>query len=46
VTARMGAASSELIAHHAIGDTLDTFERIYAKVLGAPALAPVSELAA
>jgi glycosyltransferase involved in cell wall biosynthesis len=47
VTARMGAASGELIANHAIGDTLDRFEAIYAGLLGLPALAPpVAELAA
>ncbi|MET1071821.1 MAG: glycosyltransferase [Umezawaea sp.] len=49
VTARMGAASSELIAHHAIGATLDRFEAIYAGVMGVvPAAAPlpVAELAA
>jgi glycosyltransferase involved in cell wall biosynthesis len=36
VTARMGAASGELIAAHAIGTTLDTFESLYAKALGLP----------
>ncbi|GAA3462541.1 glycosyltransferase [Saccharothrix longispora] len=36
VTARMGAASGELIAAHAIGMTLDTFESLYAKALGLP----------
>lgn len=50
VTARMGAASADLIARHAIGGTLDTFERIYAGLVGAPvaapAPAPVAELAA
>jgi glycosyltransferase involved in cell wall biosynthesis len=47
VTARMGAASSELIAKHAIGGTLDRFEEIYAGLVGLPALTPaVAGLAA
>ncbi|WP_236792710.1 glycosyltransferase [Amycolatopsis sp. GM8] len=40
VTARMGAASSELIAAHAIGTTLDTFEDLYREVAGVPAVIP------
>ena len=31
---RMGAASRELVAEHAIGSTLDTFEGVYRKLLG------------
>jgi phosphatidylinositol alpha 1,6-mannosyltransferase len=31
---RMGAASRELVAEHAFGNTLDTFEGIYRRVLG------------
>jgi glycosyltransferase involved in cell wall biosynthesis len=41
MTARMGAASSELIAGHAIGSTLDKFEELYFGVLGRPVLVPV-----
>jgi glycosyltransferase involved in cell wall biosynthesis len=36
VTARMGAASSEMIAAHAIDTTLETFESLYARALGLP----------
>lgn len=46
VTARMGAASGELIGHHAIGSTLDKFEELYFGLLGRPVLVPVPELAA
>jgi glycosyltransferase involved in cell wall biosynthesis/drug/metabolite transporter (DMT)-like permease len=38
--ARMGAASSEIISHHALAVTLDRFEALYARVTGrVPALA-------
>jgi hypothetical protein len=30
----MGAASREIVAEHAIGATLDTFEGVYRKLLG------------
>ncbi|MBY8848702.1 glycosyltransferase family 4 protein [Saccharothrix sp. MB29] len=39
VTARMGAASEELIAAHAVDTTLATFESLYAKALGLPVVA-------
>ncbi|WP_433262481.1 glycosyltransferase [Actinosynnema sp. CS-041913] len=39
VTARMGAASSELIASHAIESTLETFESLYARAIGLPVVA-------
>lgn len=42
--ARMGVASSDLIARHAIGSTLDTFEHLYAQAMGRPL--PVPALAA
>lgn len=38
VTARMGAASSELISAHAIDQTLETFEGLYRKAMGVPTL--------
>ena len=37
---RMGAASSDLIAAHAIDTTLETFESLYARALGLPTLTP------
>ncbi|MFT7839055.1 glycosyltransferase [Saccharothrix sp. BKS2] len=40
VTARMGAASGELIAAHALDGTLETFERLYARALGVPETRP------
>ncbi|MFD0202990.1 MULTISPECIES: glycosyltransferase [Saccharothrix] len=46
VTARMGAASSDLIAAHAIDTTLDTFESLYARALGLPTVRPTPALAA
>jgi glycosyltransferase involved in cell wall biosynthesis len=46
VTARMGAASSDLIAAHAIDTTLDTFESLYARALGLPTLHQTPALAA
>lgn len=46
ITARMGAASSDLIAAHAIDTTLETFESLYARALGVPTLAPTPALAA
>ncbi|MFD1148902.1 glycosyltransferase [Saccharothrix hoggarensis] len=46
VTARMGAASSELIAAHAIDTTLDTFESLYARALGLPVVRMAPALAA
>lgn len=46
VTARMGAASSDLIASHAIDTTLETFESLYARALGLPTLAQTPALAA
>lgn len=46
ITARMGAASSDLIAAHAIDTTLETFESLYARALGVPTLAPAPALAA
>ncbi|MEU5695987.1 glycosyltransferase [Actinosynnema sp. NPDC020468] len=42
VTARMGAASTELIAAHAIDDTLEKFEALYAQALGLPSLKPTA----
>ncbi|ONI90285.1 glycosyl transferase family 1 [Saccharothrix sp. ALI-22-I] len=42
VTARMGAASSELIAAHAIDTTLDTFESLYARAIGLPTVRPAA----
>ncbi|QFZ22022.1 glycosyltransferase [Saccharothrix syringae] len=42
VTARMGAASGELIAAHAIDTTLDTFESLYAQAMRLPALRPAT----
>ncbi|MFC5059039.1 glycosyltransferase [Saccharothrix xinjiangensis] len=36
VTARLGAASSDLIAAHALDTTLDTFESLYARAMGLP----------
>lgn len=46
VTARMGAASSDLIAAHAIDTTLETFESLYARALGLPTLHRTPALAA
>jgi glycosyltransferase involved in cell wall biosynthesis len=46
ITARMGAASSDLIAAHAIDTTLDTFESLYARALGLPTLHRTPALAA
>ncbi|MEU4741403.1 glycosyltransferase [Actinosynnema sp. NPDC023658] len=46
VTARMGAASSELIAAHAIDSTLETFEALYAQAAGLPATPRIPALAA
>jgi glycosyltransferase involved in cell wall biosynthesis len=46
VTARMGAASSDLIAAHAIDTTLETFESLYARALGLPVLVQAPALAA
>ncbi|KOX17610.1 glycosyl transferase family 1 [Saccharothrix sp. NRRL B-16348] len=42
VTARMGAASSEMIAAHAIDATLETFESLYARALGLPSVRPTA----
>ncbi|KOV79334.1 glycosyltransferase [Nocardia sp. NRRL S-836] len=42
--ARMGAASSEIISHHALAATLERFEGLYARAMGRPA--PVIALAA
>jgi glycosyltransferase involved in cell wall biosynthesis len=39
VRRRMGAASRDIVAEHAIGATLSTFEGIYERVLGADRLA-------
>lgn len=38
VTARMGAASLELIASHAIESTLEKFEALYGQAMGLPAV--------
>ncbi|MEV8444029.1 glycosyltransferase [Actinosynnema sp. NPDC051121] len=46
VTARMGAASSDLIAAHAIDTTLETFEALYARALGLPTVHRTPALAA
>ena len=46
VTARMGAASSELIASHAIGSTLAVFESLYARAIGLPAVVRPAAVAA
>ncbi|WP_447003103.1 glycosyltransferase [Saccharothrix isguenensis] len=46
VTARMGAASGDLIAAHAIDTTLDTFESLYARALGLPTVHQTPALAA
>ncbi|SDP96899.1 glycosyltransferase [Lentzea jiangxiensis] len=42
--ARMGAASSEIISHHALATTLERFEGLYARAMGRTA--PVIALAA
>ncbi|WP_394617587.1 glycosyltransferase [Lentzea sp. JNUCC 0626] len=42
--ARMGAASSEIISHHALGTTLERFEALYARAMGQTV--PVIALAA
>ncbi|USX52499.1 glycosyltransferase [Lentzea sp. HUAS12] len=42
--ARMGAASSEIISHHALGTTLERFEALYSRAMGKPV--PVIALAA
>ncbi len=42
--ARMGAASSEIISHHALAATLERFEGLYARAMGRPV--PVIALAA
>ncbi|ANZ39273.1 glycosyl transferase family 1 [Lentzea guizhouensis] len=42
--ARMGAASSEIISHHALAATLERFEGLYARAMGRPA--PIIALAA
>ncbi|MDX8053281.1 glycosyltransferase [Lentzea sp. BCCO 10_0798] len=42
--ARMGAASSEIISHHALATTLERFEALYARAMGQTA--PVIALAA
>lgn len=42
--ARMGAASSEIISHHALATTLDRFEALYARAMGQTV--PVIALAA
>ncbi|MET8764770.1 glycosyltransferase [Lentzea sp. NPDC004782] len=42
--ARMGAASGEIISHHALAATLERFEALYARAMGLPA--PVIALAA
>ncbi|SEQ46766.1 glycosyltransferase [Lentzea albida] len=41
---RMGAASSEIISHHALGTTLERFEALYSRAMGKPV--PVIALAA
>ncbi|MET9226654.1 glycosyltransferase [Lentzea sp. NPDC003310] len=41
---RMGAASREIISHHALGATLERFEALYARAMGKPV--PVIALAA
>ncbi|MEV1121444.1 glycosyltransferase [Actinosynnema sp. NPDC049800] len=46
VTARMGAASGDLIAAHAIDTTLETFESLYARALGLPTPTRTPALAA
>ncbi|RKT56332.1 glycosyltransferase [Saccharothrix australiensis] len=46
VTARMGAASSELISAHAIESTLETFEALYARAMGLPLVVEREALAA
>ncbi|GAA3874464.1 glycosyltransferase family 4 protein [Saccharothrix violaceirubra] len=43
VTARMGAASLDLIATHAIDSTLEKFEALYARAMGLPT--PTREIA-
>ncbi|MFD4642892.1 glycosyltransferase [Lentzea sp. NPDC058436] len=42
--ARMGAASSEIISHHALATTLERFEALYSRAMGKPV--PVIALAA
>ena len=42
VTARMGAASSDMIAAHAIDTTLSTFESLYSRALGLPTALPTA----
>ena len=42
--ARMGAASSEIISHHALATTLDRFEALYTRAMGHTA--PIIALAA
>ncbi|MFJ6677016.1 glycosyltransferase [Actinosynnema sp. NPDC091369] len=46
VTARMGAASSDMIAAHAIDTTLETFESLYSRALGLPTPSRTPALAA
>ncbi|WP_461125393.1 glycosyltransferase [Saccharothrix stipae] len=46
ITARMGAASSEMIAAHAIDTTLETFESLYSRALGLPTADKAPALAA
>lgn len=46
VRARMGAASGEIIARHAIATTLETFEGIYRDVIGSGARREVADRAA
>jgi glycosyltransferase involved in cell wall biosynthesis len=46
VTARMGAASSEMITAHAIETTLETFEGLYARAIGLPVVQETPALVA